>query len=278
MRLSGFVMLLVAGIVLAAGVSQAGNSPPDSGWWDQDYKWCPDPPDDAVGGDSYEVLGIGYAIVNGYLVVCVDTNFPITGLTGPDSYQPNPSHFSPGDLYINVGGMFQMGNGSVWGVATTPNDPGVDRTSDPNDGPWETILDAGDLFHGAGFATGTFEGYPTGTPSDGNDGDGVNDYPTLIMNYQAGFIVGTASGFHYDAANTDYYYYVDLAFMNNFEGGTLLNDDGSLANTIQLTWAMECGNDLAEYKIVPDIPEPTTVALVSAGIAALAAKRRRGIL
>jgi len=268
------VCLMAVGLFLTAGVSQAGDiAGPGESWWDQEYKWCPDPPDDAVGGNSYEVLGIGWTLVDHYLIVCVETNFPLAGLNGPDSYSSN-AHFSPGDLYINVGGMFQMGNGFQFGIVTEPNPTGLDKTADPNDGPWSSTFNPGDLIIGANFATGTFEGYPTGTPSDGNDGDGVNDYPTLIMNYLNGVVAGVGNGFHYDG---NYYYYVDLELLDFWSevygGPSVLDDDWNRETSIQLSWSMECGNDLAEYKI--EIPEPTTVALLGAGMAAMAAKKRK---
>ncbi|MCB9769886.1 MAG: PEP-CTERM sorting domain-containing protein [Candidatus Omnitrophica bacterium] len=46
----------------------------------------------------------------------------------------------------------------------------------------------------------------------------------------------------------------------------------TLQISIQMTWAMECGNDLVECKVVP---EPTTVALISCGVAAMAQRKRR---
>jgi len=267
--------LLVVGVALSSGASHAVIvADPGPDWWVQEYHVCPDPVNDAVGGNSYEALSLGYAIVDHYLIVCVETNFPLAGLNGPDSYSSN-AHFSPGDLYINLGGMFQMGNGFVAGIITETNPAGNDKTADPNDGPWVFTPPAGGLVLDANFATGTFEGYPTGTPSDGNDGDGVNAYPTLVMNYLIGFTGN--SGFHYDG---NYYYYVDLNFLDEkseFYGGpSVLDDQWALETSIQLSWSMECGNDLVECKV--EIPEPTSVALIGSGFLALAARKRRNLV
>lgn len=263
------LVVLALGAMGLLGTDQAvawNNS--DDHWWNQDYHWCPDPYDDAVGGDTYEIYKIGYAIEDCKLYVAVKTEFPIGGTTGGDSYD-NRTFFSPGDLYLNVGGMFQMGTGTVYGIGTT--DHSGDKTKDPNDGPWETVYD-GKLYTGANFATGTFENYPTGTPSDGNDGDGQNDYPTLIMNYVEK--ISNVSGFKYkDYSHYNYYYYwVDLDAIGLGEGC-----DDCLEQSLQISWAMECGNDLAECKIEPcddEVPEPATLGLVGAGIVALANRRR----
>ncbi|MCA9415397.1 MAG: PEP-CTERM sorting domain-containing protein [Candidatus Omnitrophica bacterium] len=243
-------------------------------WWDKDYSWCLDPYNDAAGGNLFEVYKIGHAIENGKLYVSVKTGFPIGGARGGDSYD-NRTWFSPGDLYLNVGGMFQTGNGTVYGIGTT--DHSGDRTSDPNDGPWETVYD-GKLYIGSNFATGTYETYPTNTPSDGNNSDNMNNYPTLIMNYLTK--VSGSSGFHYnDGWNyNEYFYWVDLAAigLDVCEDGSCAGGTG-LTQSLQITWAMECGNDLAECKIEAcenEVPEPSTVALVGAGVLALGKRRR----
>jgi len=114
---------------------------------------------DYAGTSGYEVFGMGHAIANGFLYAVVQTNFPEMGLMGSDSYT-GFTHYSPGDLYINVGGSFQSGNGTPYGIAT------VDRG---NMGPanvvmqaygdvWDNVV-AGGLYRDVIFADGTLENY-----------------------------------------------------------------------------------------------------------------------
>jgi hypothetical protein len=261
------IMALFVMVCFAAPQALANNYPTYDPWWNQDYEWCPDPYDDSAGGYKFEIYKIGHVIENGKLYVAVKTEFPKEGVYGSDSYS-SYTKFSPGDLYLNVGGMFQMGTGTVYGIGTT--DHSGDMTRDPSDGPWENV-NYGKLYTNANFASGTYEKYATGTPTDGNDGDMLNNYPTLIESYDQ--CVSGVSGFKYkDLSDYNYYYYwVDLAAL-----GLEWCEEG-LSQTLQITWAMECGNDLAECKIdacEPEVPEPTTVALIGAGVMALSGRRR----
>ncbi|MCA9433211.1 MAG: PEP-CTERM sorting domain-containing protein [Candidatus Omnitrophica bacterium] len=267
MKFNRFVVLMLAvGFFLTAGVSQAGFLPTDplgDGFWDQDYHWCPDALGDQAGGSAYEVFGIGWAVVGDWAYVCVETNFPEGGLDGRATPGGPTVHFYPGDLYVHVNGTFQNpGTGTVYAVGGLNNGPSQ----------------AGVAYQGATFDTGLFEGYPTGTPSDGNDGDGQNDYPTIVNGWDD--LNENFGAYHHEAGPTPHggshaYYFAfnHTVFVDESNGQTL-----GTGASLQITWAMTCGNDLAEYIVEPEIPEPTTVALVGAGVAALASRRRKNIL
>ncbi|MCA9413742.1 MAG: PEP-CTERM sorting domain-containing protein, partial [Candidatus Omnitrophica bacterium] len=263
-------------------------TPPAPTWLDHDgFNWCPDPINDRSGGPDFETYGIGAKIVGTTLIVIVETNFPWTGVgpgVGTDSY--GESIFSPGDLYINVGGKFQDGaglfgentGGTVYGIATTnhgdvqdedsPESPKKDTSGALPDPLAWTPVTVGSLYKVGDssqrmFATGTYEGYSGTVPGDGGTdpyGRG-NNYPTLIRN---GMLVTNTStvafATHATAPKYQYQYTVDVSYIGLTHG------------EYQLFWAMECGNDGAEWN--GEVPEPSTVALVGAGVAAMAHRRR----
>jgi len=231
-----------------------------------------DPLNDRAGGAVFEVYGVGGAVANGFLYAVVRTNFPEAGVFGNDSYTGS-THFSPGDLYLNVGGTFQGGGGNPYGIATTSHGNVVTQAY----ATWGSPVSQGRLYNPSGggpfFADGTFENYqnttPTFNPDDGDGNNGLNSYPTLIrFGSQVG---GDVSGVRYQAVGAqpwdfEIYYKVSLASLGIDQTG----------GNVQLFWAMECGNDGGQhFTKVPAIPEPTTVALIAAGVTAFAAHKRR---
>ena len=229
---------------------------------------------DNAGGSAYEVYGVGHAVSSNFLYVVVQTNFNAsTGYTGTDSYASN-IQMDPGDLYINVGGTFQSGTGTVFGVATT---------SHANNSPqayvnWGNPVQQGALYSydssasAPMFADGTYERYENnflghlGTPPDGDGSLTVNSYPTMIRYGLQ--VAGDVSGYYFRPNTTDSWMY-DLFYKIDL---TALSYSGQ---DIQLFWTMECGNDGAQHVASGDIPEPTTVALLLSGVAAIASRRRR---
>jgi len=229
---------------------------------------------DHSGGSGFSIYGISCTMENGYLYVAVHTNFPKAGLSGSDSYGQGIL-FNPGDLYINVGGSFQSGTGSAYGVATTTHTNNVTQAY----GSWGAGVTEGGLYapDGSGnpfFADGTWEVYQahfSGVVDPASDGDGsmfINSYPTMIRYGSA--VGGDVSGVAYlanvgDPWAYDIVYKVDLSAIGY--SGT---------QDLQLFWAMECGNDGVEITKDGEIPEPTTVALLAAGISAMAVRRKSG--
>ena len=222
---------------------------------------------------SFETYGMGSAISKGFLYVVVQTNFPGNGALGSDSYTA-VTHFSPGDLYLNVGGTFQSKTGSVYGVATTTHANVVQQAYA---GTWQTVQ-AGKLYTNAVFATGTFEQYQlshsNSVPDDGDGNNRLNSYPSLMKS--GTLAAGDVSGVLYrTVTGADWAYEVVYKVSLASLGLTGSSSDPK----VQLFWVMECGNDGVEHQVKsgsnPVVPEPSTMALMMAGLGALIAKKRR---
>lgn len=237
------------------------------------WTFQPDLLTDHSGGKGFSVYGMSCTVENGYLYVAVHTNFPQGGLTGADSYESN-NLFNPGDLYINVGGTFQGGGGSAYGVATTNHENNVTQAY----GSWGNPVTAGSLYQPLGggspfFASGTWETYEgyigTVDPADGDGSVAVNSYPTMIR--YGVLVAGDVSGLSYLANTTDPWAY-DIIYKIDVSA---IGYDPT--QDIQLFWAMECGNDGVQIiKQGEMIPEPNSfLILTTAGIIAATVQRKR---
>ncbi len=224
---------------------------------------------DHSGGAGFSIFGISCTVENGYLYVAVHTNFPKAGLAGADSYSGGNT-FDPGDLYINVGGTFQAGGGSAYGVATTTHGNNVTQAY----GAWGAGVTEGGLYSPAAggpfFADGTWEVYEAHLgvvdPTDGDGSMFVNSYPTMIRYGTA--VAGDVSGTAYFANATDPWAF-DVVYKIDVDA---IGFNGT--QDIQLFWAMECGNDGVQITKEGEVPEPATVALLAAGISAMAVRRK----
>ncbi len=256
-----FVVIFTMGTANALSISNSELS-------SLNWTYTQDSTTDTAGSNVFKTFGTGYAISGGFLYVVVQTNFPESGSMGNDSYTSS-THISPGDLYLNVGGTFQSGGGTAYGIATTSHANVVQQAYA---GQTWTSVTAGRLYKDAVFATGTYEqyqqAYPNANPGDGDGNNKVNSYPTLIKS--GNLVAGDVSGVRYrangasDPWDWDIFYKVSLSALG-LTGGEVL----------QSFWVMECGNDGVQQMINnPAVPEPTTVALLAAGISAFAVRRR----
>lgn len=240
------------------------------------FTWTVDPDDDHTGPDDYAVYQLGWRVENDSLEVIIRTNFPQAGdatFGGGDSY--GDPYYLPGDLYVNLNGSHNAGTGSVFGLGLTSHSG--DPTWDPFDHslPWSAVTQ-GNLYSGATFATGTYEGYAyaglSGSPYDGGSdpyGHG-NNLPTLIAGY--GSNLGYQGPVTWTAISGQPWAYEIAASINL---STLGATDG---DCFELWWAMECGNDaVMAAGCIPPVPEPGTLALLGLGAGILLRRRRRSL-
>ncbi|MBM4046237.1 MAG: PEP-CTERM sorting domain-containing protein [Planctomycetes bacterium] len=224
-----------------------------------------DPTNDEI-GPGYQVYGMSYAFdQDNTLYYSILTNFPEAGRTTTDSYG-GPFHLSPGDLWINAAG-------TIYGLAFSTHANVVQQAySDV----WPTVT-KGNLYKYATFADGTLEQYEAWvlalrgilpTPSDGDQFDGQNKYPTLIKGYSQE--IAGQSNVQWVTASGQPWAYEIVGSINTAAIGL---DAGE---TVQLFWSMECGNDAAMITTQAPIPEPGTFLLLSIGIFGLRIARRPG--
>jgi len=224
-----------------------------------------DPPNDEI-GPGYQVYGMSYAFDQDKLYYSIMTNFPEAGRTTTDSYG-GPFHLSPGDLWISAGG-------TIYGLAFSTHANVVQQAySDV----WPTVT-KGNLYKYATFADGTLEEYEAWvlalrgilpTPSDGDQFDGQNRYPTLIRGYSQE-IPGQSSVQWVTATGQPWAYEI----VGSINTSAIGLDPGE---ELQLFWSMECGND-AVWAVTqgPPIPEPGTFLLLGLGLFGLRICRRSG--
>jgi len=155
---------------------------------------------DATGGLGYETLGIEAGVLGATVYYRVLTNYP-----------PNPNG---GDLYVNVGGTWQEGSGTVHGIAL--NDQTHYRTP---------VLTPGDLYTYASFRTGAVR----------------PDRPTFITDW-----VERVSGSSSVNVDSRPCLPSDYAIEGHFELGAL---PGFQDHSIQIAWTMYCGNDVTDVVI-----------------------------
>ncbi|MCC7495623.1 MAG: PEP-CTERM sorting domain-containing protein [Fimbriimonadaceae bacterium] len=263
MRKFGMFSSLVAplALLLMVGGAQAGP-----------YTINNDSTSDRWGPAMYEVYGLDYRIENGYLDIKIRTSFPQAGDTGGSDSYGSGLLFSPGDLYINVGGSYTAKTGQNFGLGLT-NHIG-DLTADPNDNAlaWSQV-NAGNLYSNATFVTGTAEDYDqaglSGSPYDGGlDPYGhKNNLPTFIAAY--GSNLGYQSAVNWTAVSGQPWAYevttsISLAALDLY------------GKNFELWWAMECGNDAVKTTgYAPPVPEPATLACFALGLGVVLRRRRR---
>ena len=255
--------LAVAVMVVALAVPAAFGDPIT-------YTWTADPTNDATGGRSWQIYGLGYAVEGGKLHFAIRTNFPESGGYGRDSYAY--THFSPGDLYMNVDGSLESGTGNVYGLGFS-NHQNVVQQAYPGEA-WPPVI-KGNVYKGAVFADGTYESYEarlhskgiTPVPPDADPNNWYNNTtPTLVKAYTQE-LIGMGYVDWVSVSGQDWKYqiegWVSLAAFNAAPMGH-----------IELRWAPECGNDSGRA-VVP-IPEPGTLLIISAaGAMALVGRLRK---
>ena len=155
---------------------------------------------DATGGLGYETLGIEAGLLGDAVHYRVLTNFPPVNRGG--------------DVYVNVGGTWQRGDGTVHGIAVNSQTPF--RTP---------VLTPGDLYTYARFRTGVVR----------------HDRPMFIIDW-AGQVSGSSSAVVHSPPCLPWGYVIE----GHFQLSALPNYD---EESIQIAWSMYCGNDITDVVI-----------------------------
>ncbi len=160
---------------------------------------------DALGGSGYEVYGVEAGLIGSVVHYRVLTNYQAAA--------------SGGDVYINVGGTWQEGTGTVHGIA-------VNALSS-----YRQMLSAGDLYTDATFRTGVI----------------FSTRPTFITD-SIGHVSGSSTAVVSSPAGIPSAYQVE----GTFDTAAL---PGYVDQSIQIAWAMYCGNDIGDV-LIPGTSAP----------------------
>ena len=284
--MTGKNVLLVAAAVLAVAVgaslaqadihtwvaAEPGNGAPDASLL---YR------DSSPSGNSYgwpceiDGMSVSFNDATNVFDYTIRTNFGAVrnnSTVWRDSYRTGTmAQFAAGDLYINVN---RGGNSSVYGLSLQPHTSWANSEMDYLYG---KHLDAaaGTLYGNVLFATGTFEAYSQersypGYPvlpvmSDAQNlprlapepvskmvwdkgADPLNYYPTLLLE---GTAVASFTPAAYDTVNQQWTGSFSLPDFRYLDG-----------DTVDIWWAMQCGNDGARVTTTGGSPVPVPSSLL----------------
>jgi hypothetical protein len=165
-----------------------------------------EPLGDAVGGSAYEVFGVEAGRIGDEVQFRVRTNY-------------NPRSRG-GDVYLNLGGSFDRGNGRLAGIA-------VNTRTALNGAP----LTAGSLYTGARFQRGLL----------------LAQHPTFISDFAAE-VTGRSAVRVIETPGSPWRYEIVGSFFLSDLGGRP-------GDSLQIGWAMYCGNDFGHAENEAGLPD-----------------------